>query len=107
MSGIQMIKSRDLAERLTTRHLQAFSVQFPDHHSNTGPFNNWTQIYHLNTRPVQYSDGSVCFPNGEKLPDLASLFETNKANLGLKMCRNGKNFSIKTLAVKKNASKVF
>ena len=33
-----------------------FSVRFFDHHSNTGPFNNRTQIYHLNTRQVWYSD---------------------------------------------------
>ena len=38
-------------------HKQAFSVQFSDQHSNTGPFDNQTQIYHLNARLVQYSDG--------------------------------------------------
>ena len=34
-----------------------FSVRFSDHHSNSGPFDNWTQIHHLNTRIVRYSDG--------------------------------------------------
>ena len=34
-----------------------FSVRFSDHHLNTGPFDNWTLIYHLNTRLVSYSDG--------------------------------------------------
>ena len=34
-----------------------FSVQFSDHHLNTGPFDNQTQIYHSNIRLVQYSDG--------------------------------------------------
>ena len=33
-----------------------FSVQFSDCHSNTGPFDNRTQIYLLNTRLVWYSD---------------------------------------------------
>ena len=37
-----------------------FSVRFSDHHLNTGPFDNQTQIYHLNTRLVRYSDG-YCF----------------------------------------------
>ena len=30
-----------------------------DHYLNTGPFDNQTQIYHLNTRLVQYSDPHV------------------------------------------------
>ena len=30
-------------------HNQAFSSPFSDHHSNTGPFDNPTQIYHSNT----------------------------------------------------------
>ena len=34
-----------------------FSVRFSDHHLNTWPFDNRTQMYHLNTRLVQYSDG--------------------------------------------------
>ena len=34
-----------------------FSVRFSDHHLNTEPFDNRTQIYHLNTRLVQFSDG--------------------------------------------------
>ena len=42
-----------------------FSVHFSDHHFNDGLFDNWTQIYHLNTRLVQYSDGyctkKTCF----------------------------------------------
>ena len=32
---------------------------FSDHHLNTGPFDNRTQINHSNTRLVQYSDGYV------------------------------------------------
>ena len=35
--GIQMVKSLELAD-----------------HSNTGPLDNWTQIYHLKTKLVQY-----------------------------------------------------
>ena len=38
-------------------HKQAFSVRISDHHSNTEPFDNRTQIYHLNTKLVRYSDG--------------------------------------------------
>ena len=34
-----------------------FSIQFSDNHLNTGPFDNRTQIYHLNTRLVWHSDG--------------------------------------------------
>ena len=31
-------------------------------HTKTGPLDNWTQIYHLNTRLVRYSDGyCICF----------------------------------------------
>ena len=33
-----------------------FSVRFSDHYSNTRLFDNRTQIYHLNTRLVRYSD---------------------------------------------------
>ena len=33
------------------------TIQIPDHHSNTRPFDNQTQIYHLNTWLVRYSDG--------------------------------------------------
>ena len=36
---------------------QPFSVWFLDHHLNTGPFDNQTQIYLLNTCLVQYSNG--------------------------------------------------
>ena len=39
-----------------------FSVRFSDHHSSTGPFDNWTQIYLMNTRLVRYSD-SYCTLN--------------------------------------------
>ena len=38
-------------------HKQAFSVRFSDHHLNTGPFDNPTQIYHLNTTLVGHPDG--------------------------------------------------
>ena len=38
-------------------HNQAFSVRFSDHHLNTGPFDNPTHIYHLNTRLVRYWGG--------------------------------------------------
>ena len=56
VSGIHMV-SCDLADHLNTGHKQAFSVRFSDHHWNSGPFDNQTQIYHLNTRLVRYSDG--------------------------------------------------
>ena len=39
-----------------------FSVRFSDHHLNTKPFDNQTQIYHLNTKLVQYSDGYCIGP---------------------------------------------
>ena len=35
-------------------HQQAFTVRFSDHHLNTKPIDNGTQIYHPNTRLVQY-----------------------------------------------------
>ena len=38
-------------------HKQAFSVLFSDHHWITRLFDNRSQIYYLNTRQVQYSDG--------------------------------------------------
>ena len=44
-----------------------FSVWFSDHHSNTVIFDNQTQIYHLNIRLVQYSDGYCNLSNLEKL----------------------------------------
>ena len=50
-----------------------FSVQFSDHHSNTGPFDNWTQIYHLNTRQVRYSDGYWYSNIPKSLPLLPAL----------------------------------
>ena len=40
----------------TLDHNLAFSVRFSNHHLNTGAFDNWTQIYLLNTRLVWYSD---------------------------------------------------
>ena len=64
--GIQMVKSCDLADHLNNGHFGSrsgfFSVCFSDHHLNTGPFDNRTQINHLNTRLVRYSDGyyKVC-----------------------------------------------
>ena len=65
LSGFQMVKSHDLADHLNTRHFGPwtdFLSLFSDHHSNTGPFDNQTQIYHLNTRLVWYSDGYCkCF----------------------------------------------
>ena len=42
-------------------HKQVFSVRFSDHHSNTGPFDNRTQIYCLNTRLVRYSDSHCTY----------------------------------------------
>ena len=33
-----------------------------DHYLNTGPFDNQTQIYHLNTRLVRYSDDFCTTP---------------------------------------------
>ena len=43
-------------------HKPDFFVRFSDHHWSTGPFDNRTQIYHLNTRLVRYSDGyCTCF----------------------------------------------
>ena len=57
VSGIQMVKSHDFTDHLNTIN-RLFSVRFSDHHSNTGPFDNPTQIYHLNTRLVRYSDCS-------------------------------------------------
>ena len=42
-------------------HKQAFLVWFSDHHLNNGSFDNLTQIYLLNTRLVQYSDGYCTF----------------------------------------------
>ena len=49
------IRFRDILE-----HKQAFSVQFSDHHSNTGPFANRTHIYHLNTRLVRLLSWLLC-----------------------------------------------
>ena len=53
MSNIQMVKSRDIQIQDISDHKPAFS----DHHLNTEPFDNQTQISHLNNRLVQYSDG--------------------------------------------------
>ena len=53
-----MVRSCDLADHSNTGHHQLdFSVRFSDHLSNTGPFDNWTQIIHSNTRLVWSSDG--------------------------------------------------
>ena len=38
-------------------HKLFFPLRFSDHHSNTRPFDNRTQIYHWNTGLVQFSDG--------------------------------------------------
>ena len=44
-------------EFMTYLSKQVFSVLFSNHHSNTRPIDNRTQIYHLNTILVRYSDG--------------------------------------------------
>ena len=50
-----------------------FSVRFSDHHSNTWPFDNRTQILHLNTRLARYSDG-YCI----KIPSILHLIYFQK-----------------------------
>ena len=40
-----------------------YSVRFSSCHFITGPFDNGTQIYHLNTRLVRYSDGYCILSN--------------------------------------------
>ena len=52
MSGIQMLNVtwRTIWIPDILDHNQAFSVWFSDHHSNTGSFDNRTQIYYSNTR---------------------------------------------------------
>ena len=56
-----MVKSYDLADLSNNRHFGpltgSFSVRFSDHHLNTPPSDNLTQIYHSNTRLVWYSYG--------------------------------------------------
>ena len=45
-----------------------FSFRFSDHHLNSSPFYNQTQINHSNTRLVQYSDGycmHFCWYSGD------------------------------------------
>ena len=37
-----------------------FSFQFSDCHLTTKPFDNWTQIYHLNTRLVRFFLNKTC-----------------------------------------------
>ena len=48
VSGIQMVRSCDLVDHSNTGHfgplMGFFSVRFSDHHSNSGPFDNQTQI---------------------------------------------------------------
>ena len=55
MSGIQLVKSHDLADHWNTQHFgpltDFFSLVFRP------PFEYRTQIYHLNTRLDRYSDG--------------------------------------------------
>ena len=58
-NGKVMWLGRPFGYRIFWTINKLFSVRFSDHLSNTGPLNNWTQIYHLNTRLVQYSDGYV------------------------------------------------
>ena len=53
-------KSCDLATiwiLIILDHKQAFPVQFPDYHLNTGPFDNRHKSYHLYTRLIRNSDG--------------------------------------------------
>ena len=59
-SGIQMVvmwPCRPFEYRIFLTTNRAFSVQYSDHHLNTRPFGNQTQIYHLKTKLVRYSDG--------------------------------------------------
>ena len=65
VSGIDMVQSRDLADHSNTgfwtlnRLFQSgfqTTICIPDH-LHTRPFDNPTQIYHLYTRLVRYSDG--------------------------------------------------
>ena len=46
-------------------HKLAFSDRFSNHHQNTEPFDNRTQIYHLNTKLVWYSDAYCTLNNGQ------------------------------------------
>ena len=55
-------------------HKQAFSVWFSDHHLNTGQFDNRTQICHLNTRLIQYSDGFYISFLNDTLPYMYNFF---------------------------------
>ena len=54
--GVVRFVSRMASDSLSKLY-QAFLVRFSDHHLDTGPFDNWTQIYHLNIGLVRYSDG--------------------------------------------------
>ena len=59
------LKSRHLADHSKTGHFgpltSFFSVWFSDHHSNTGSFDNRTQIYHSNTRYIYIEMVTVQF----------------------------------------------
>ena len=55
--GIQMLKSHNLADHLNTENFGPLTGFLQFSFQNTGPFDNHTQIYHLNTRLVWYSDG--------------------------------------------------
>ena len=68
-----------------------FSVQFLDHHLNTEPFDNWTQIYHFDTRLVQYSDGycmeqNLIFNSLTQLNNKISLCKSALKNKFLQLC---------------------
>ena len=59
-SGIQMVVTwpcRPFGYQIFLTTNKAFSVRYSDHHLNTRPFGNQTQIYHLKTKLVWYSDG--------------------------------------------------
>ena len=79
-------KSHDFADFLNTgilNHKLDFLVRFSDRHLNTGPFDNQTQIYHLNTRLVQYSDGYCSLVLEFSLINLYWKLLQTKQNLGL------------------------
>ena len=53
----QVSQSNTLKYRIFWTINRLFSVWFSHHYLNIRPFDNWTQIYHLNTRLIRYSDG--------------------------------------------------
>ena len=67
VSGMQMVKSHDLANHLNIVHFGALIGFFSPVFRPT--FEYWTQIYHSNTRLVRYSDGycisSLVFSNSD------------------------------------------